>query len=362
MSGRVVLLVGTQRGLFRLESDEERRHWTLEGPHIAGYQVYHATLDPRDPTRGFAAVRHEVWGTHVYGTVDGGRSWTALGGRPAFPAADAREVRAIWHLAPGGRSEPGVWYAGVEPAALFVSRDGGGAWELVAGLEEHAAAGTWQPAKGGLALHSIQVDAGSPHRVFVAVSAGGSYRSTDGGRSWVAINRGVRAEFLPDPTPESGQCVHSLRLHPSAATRLYQQNHCGTYRSDDSGDSWVEITPGLPSEFGYVVGLDPHDPDRCWVVPEQSSHVRAVCDGKLRVFETGDGGTTWTPRTHGLPQENAWVTVLREAMATDGLEPCGVYFGTSSGHLFASPDGSEWTAVARFLPKVLSVEVSTSRG
>jgi photosystem II stability/assembly factor-like uncharacterized protein len=362
VSDRIVVLVGTQRGLFRLAADTARRNWVLEGPYIAGYQVYHAALDPRDPERGYAAVRHEVWGTHVYRTNDGGRSWTALAERPSFPAADGREVKAIWHLAPGGCSQPEAWYAGVEPAALFVSRDECGSWELVTGLEEHAAAGTWQPAKGGLALHSVQVDAHHPHRLFVAVSAGGSYRSTDGGRTWLPINRGVRADFLPDPRPEAGQCVHSLRLHPSLGTRLYQQNHCGTYRSDDSGDTWTEISAGLPSDFGYVVGLDPRDPDRCWVVPEQSSHLRTVCDGKLRVFETADGGETWTPRTEGLPQNDAWVTVLREAMATDGLQPCGVYFGTSSGHVFASPDGRTWTTVARFLPKVLSVEVSAAAG
>lgn len=358
MSDGVVLLVGTQRGLFRLASDPTRRSWTVEGPHVAGYEVYHAVLDPRNPRVGFAAVRHEVWGTHIHRTEDGGRSWEPLEGRPSFPGGDARDVRAIWHLAPGATTEPHTWYAGVEPAALFVSRNGCRDWTLVRGLDPHAAGGTWQPAKGGLALHSIQADAREPRRVFVAVSAGGSYRTTDGGRTWDPINRGVRADFLPDPRPESGQCVHSLRLHPTAPNRLYQQNHCGTYRSDDGGDSWVEITPGLPSDFGYVVGLDPGDPDRCWVVPEQSSHVRAVCGGRLRVFETRDGGSTWSPRTSGLPQENAWVTVLREAMATDGLAPCGVYLGTSSGHVFASPDGALWTCVAEFLPKVLSVEAS----
>jgi photosystem II stability/assembly factor-like uncharacterized protein len=352
----VTLLVGTQRGLFRLASDAGRGRWAQEGPLIPGYEVYHAVLDPREPLGGYAAVRHEVWGTHIHRTEDGGRTWRAVGSRPSFPDSEERQVRAIWHLAPGATAEPGTWYAGVQPAALFVSRDHCETWTLVEGLEPHAAAGTWQPAKGGLALHSIQVDPHDGERIFVAVSAGGSYRSTDGGRSWAAVNRGVRADFLPDPHPESGQCVHSLRLHHGLPTRLYQQNHCGTYRSDDAGDSWVEITAGLPSDFGYVIGLDPRDPDRCWVVPEQSSHLRTVCEGRLRVYETRDGGSTWLPREEGLPTENVWVTVLREALATDGLEPCGVYLGTSSGHLFASAGGVRWSRIAEFLPKVLSVE------
>ncbi|MBT8479504.1 MAG: hypothetical protein KJO06_11340, partial [Gemmatimonadetes bacterium] len=224
--------------------------------------------------------------------------------------------------------------------------------------EEHPTAAAWQPAKGGLALHSIQVDRSDPDRIFAAVSAGGTYRSEDGGRSWTAINEGVRAEFLADTRPEAGQCVHSVRLHPESPRRLYQQNHCGTYRTDDAGNTWTEITNGLPSDFGYVMGLDPSDPDRCWVIPEESSHLRAVCEGRLRVYETVDAGQTWKALAEGLPQEQAWVTVLREALATDGLAPCGVYFGTSTGHLFGSADGIGWQEITRHLPKILSVEVT----
>lgn len=362
MSDKVLALIGTRRGLFRALSDENRREWTLEGPSIVGYEVYHAILDPRDPQTGYAAVRHEVWGAHIYRTRDAGSTWEPLEARPSFPDDSGRAVAAIWHLATGGNAEPGVVYAGVEPAALFVSRNEGDSWERIASIEEHATAASWQPAKGGLALHSIQVDASNPSRIFAAVSAGGTYRSEDGGRSWAAINAGVRAEFLPDTRPEAGQCVHSVRLHPLSPQRLYQQNHCGTYRTDDSGDTWKEITPGLPSDFGYVMGLDPSDPNRCWVIPEESSHLRAVCDGKLRVYESVDAGASWTARTEGLPQAQAWLTVLREALATDGLEPCGVYFGTSTGHVFGSRDGIEWHAIARHLPKVLSIEVSVGAG
>lgn len=358
MSREAVVLIGTRRGLFRCVSDGSREEWALEGPAIPGYEVYHAVLDRRDGRTGYAAVRHEVWGAHVYRTRDAGRTWEPLAARPAFGEDSGRTVRAIWHLAMGGDSEPGTLYAGVEPAALFVSRDEGESWNRIEAIERHPTTDAWQAAKGGLALHSIQVDRSDPGRIFVAVSAGGAYRSTDAGASWTPINRGVRADFLPDPAPAAGQCVHSLRLHPRAPDRLYQQNHCGTYRTDDAGSSWVEITDGLPSDFGYVAAIDPANPDRCWVIPEQSSHLRAVCEGRLRVYETNDAGRTWVARTEGLPQEQVWVTVLREALATDGMSPCGVYLGTSSGHVFASPEGRTWRQVAAHLPKVLSVEAA----
>lgn len=357
MSG-VVLLVGTRRGLFRALAGPDRERWAIDGPHIAGYEIYHAVLDPRDGRTGWAAARHDVWGTHVYRTVDGGRSWEPLAARPAFPRDEAREVRAIWHLAPDRRGGTARLWAGVEPAGLFESRDGGASWRWVASLQRHPSSETWQPAKGGLALHSIQPDPTREGRLYVALSAGGCYRSDDDGDSWTPVNRGVRADFLPEPLPEAGQCVHALRAHPARPGRLYQQNHCGTYRSDDAGETWSEISEGLPSDFGYVVGLDPSDPERAWVIPEASSHMRAVCDARLRVYETADGGRSWTARTEGLPQEHAYVTVLREAMDTDGLEPCGVYFGTATGHLYASRDGTSWRAVAAHLPKILSVSAS----
>lgn len=357
---QVVLLVGTRKGLFRASADGGREDWRVEGPLLAGHEVYHAALDPRDPSRGMAALRHDVWGTHVCRTGDAGRSWERVEGRPVL--GDDREVEAVWHVAPGPEGRPDRWYAGVQPAALFVTDDGGGSWRHVAALDEHPTRERWQPAKGGLALHSIQVDPRDEDRHYVAVSAGGVYRTDDGGASWTAVNRGVRADFLPEEAPEAGQCVHCVRLHPARPDRLYHQNHCGTYRSDDRGESWTEITAGLPSDFGYVVGLDPADPDRCWVVPEESSHMRSVCEGRLRVFETTDAGESWEPRTGGLPQRHAYLSVLREALDTDGLDPCGVYLGTSTGHVFASPDGRAWSRVASFLPRVLSVTAAVLPG
>ena len=351
----VRLLVGTRKGLFVVASGPDREDWVVHGPQIAGYEIYHAVLDRRDPQLGWAAVRHEVWGTHIHRTEDGGRSWQPVAGRPTFPDAAEREVRAIWHVAAGGPHRPELVWAGVQPGGLFRSNDAGETWQWVESLERHPTRSAWQPAKGGLALHSIQSDPGNRQRLYVALSAGGCYRTDDEGETWIPINRGVRADFLPDPNPEAGQCVHSLRAHPLMAGRLYQQNHCGTYRSDDGGNSWIEITSDLPSDFGYVIGLDPGDPDRAWVIPEESSHMRATCEARLRVYETADGGRSWTARDRGLPQRHAYVTVLREAMATDGLDPCGVYFGTGTGHLYASRDGSSWTLVASHLPKILSV-------
>lgn len=354
---RVILLVGTRRGLFRYAADRARRSWRREGFDIAGHEIFHATLETGSG-RGWAAAVHPVWGAHVYRSDDGGTSWVPCEGRPAFPPDAGRDVEAIWHLAAGTSPEGGPrLYAGVQPAALFVSDDGGRSWEWNRALDGHPTSAAWQPAKGGLALHSIQLDPGDPRRLFVALSAGGCYRTLDGGATWTPINRGVRADFLPEDEPVAGQCAHSLRLHPRRPDRLYQQNHCGTYRSDDGGDSWTEISEGLPSDFGYVIGIDPGDPERCWVIPEESSHLRSVCDRRLRVYETTDGGRSWRPREGGLPQEDAWVTVLREALATEGEgADCGVHFGTATGHLYASADGTSWSPVASHLPKILSVE------
>jgi photosystem II stability/assembly factor-like uncharacterized protein len=357
---QVTLLVGTRKGLFRASSTAERENWQLEGPFIEGYEVYHAILDPRDEAAGYAGANHIVWGSHVYRTGDGGSSWEPTAGRPAFPADSGSELKAIWHVAPGPADQPATLFAGVEPAALFVSPDRGANWEWNAALGSHATRSTWQPAKGGLALHSILADPRDSKRMYVSLSAGGTYRTDDGGSAWKPVNRGVRADFLPDRYPETGQCVHAVRLHPRRPDRLYQQNHCGTYRTDDRAGAWEEISGGLPSDFGYVIGLDPRDPDRAWTIPEASSHMRSVCDARLRVYETLDAGRSWQERSEGLPQAHAYVSILREALDTDGLDPCGVYFGTSTGHLYGSRDGREWSLIGAHLPKILSVTATAS--
>jgi photosystem II stability/assembly factor-like uncharacterized protein len=353
----VTLLVGTKRGLFVARSDADRQRWELSPPRLAGREVYHAIFDPRDGS-AWAATDHAVWGAHIHRSDDGGARWAVLEAAPAH--ADERGLEAIWFLTPGHARAPGTFYAGIEPAGLFVSRDRGVSWQPVDGLNRHPTSATWQPAGGALALHSILVGP-DPNRLFCALSAGGVYRSDDGGDSWTPVNRGVRAEFLPRRVSETGQCVHKLLRHPLRPDRLYQQNHCGVYRSDDAGDVWTEITRDLPSDFGYALALDPHDPDTLFVVPEASSHMRTTVDGRLRVYRSSDAGGTWTALTRGLPQQHAYVSILREGLAADDLSPCGLYLGTSSGHLFASSDrGDSWTLVAGFLPRILTVSAHTA--
>jgi photosystem II stability/assembly factor-like uncharacterized protein len=349
----VTLLIGTKRGLFIARSDSARSDWHISPPHLAGREVYHAFIDARDGT-AWAATDHAVWGAHVHRSEDGGATWDVLGTAPHY--ADERGLKAIWQLAPGPATAPATMYAGIEPAGLFVSHDRGASWQPVSALNEHATNVTWQPAGGGLALGSIQHDPRDARRTYCALSAGGVYRSDDGGASWTPCNRGVRAEFLPDRFPRTGQCVHQLVLHPARPDRLYQQNHCGVYRSDDRGGEWIEITNDLPSEFGYALAVDPADADVAYVIPEESSHMRTTVGGRLRVYRTRDAGVSWEPLERGLPQQHAYVSILREGMCSDTLRPCGVYFGTSSGHLFASRDGGDsWSLVAGFLPRILSV-------
>ncbi len=355
---RVLLLVGTKRGLFSAVSSPDRSRWELSEPMLVGHEVYHAALDPRDGRTAWATSAHKVWGAHVHRSDDAGRSWTVLEAAPHYP--DERGLTAVWQIAPGHPSEPDVLYAGIEPAGLFVSRDRGASWKSVDSLNRHPTTATWQPAGGALALHSIAVAPRTPDRIWCAVSAGGTYRSDDHGQTWSPLNQGVRAEFLPRTYPEAGQCVHRLLAHPRMPDRLYQQNHCGTYRSDDRGDTWTEITADLPSDFGYALALDPSDPEAAFVIPEASSHMRTVVDGRLRVYVTRDAGASWRPLTRGLPQAHAYVTVLRDAFASDTLEPCGLYLGTSGGHLFASRDaGESWQLIAGYLPRILSVSAAT---
>jgi photosystem II stability/assembly factor-like uncharacterized protein len=301
-----------------------------------------------------------VWGVHIHRSSDGGQSWQLLPEVPHFdPAASPPGVEAIWFLAPGHPAEPDTLYAGIEPAGLFVSRDRGDSWGPVSALNNHHTRATWQPAKGGLALHSIYVDPRDRRRIYAAVSAGGAFRSDDAGESWIAINRGVRADYLPNPKPTTGHCVHRIVLHPKHPDRLYQQSHTGTYRTDDRGAHWTEITEGLPSDFGYAIATDPSNADVVYIIPEESSHVRTTVGGAITVYRSQNAGQDWQPLTRGLPQKNAYVTVLREAIACDGLAPCGLYFGTSSGHLFASRDGGDnWEIIAGFLPRILSVHAS----
>ena len=354
------LYVGSDKGLFIARQDDATGSWRLAGPHLAGQEVLKVVATPGRPLELHAAVRHSVWGAHLFRSVDGGATWTSLDAVPHHPAGRQRDaLTAIWSLAwtPDG----GRLYAGIDPAGLFVSDDRGASWRGVESLNEHPTRGAWEPSRGIFAVHSICIDGSEPRNLVVAVSAGGAYRSEDGGSSWSPANAGVRAENLPERHPVAGHNVHRVVMHPRDGRRLYRQCYYGTYRSDDGARTWIEITEGLPSDFGYALACDPHDPDTVYQVPEQSADLRITVDARLRVYRSRDGGGTWASVSDGLPQEHAYVTVLRDAMDTDDRQPCGVYLGTSTGHLFASRDGgARWQLVAAFLPRILSVAAANS--
>jgi photosystem II stability/assembly factor-like uncharacterized protein len=356
MSVHVAVLIGTRKGLFIARAGRDRRDWQLEGPHLPGDEIQRAFLDPRDGGRsGWAAAHHPVWGIHLHRSEDGGRHWSPLAEVPRHGADDGpAQLKTLWSLAPGPAQAPGRLYAGIEPPGLFVSEDRGETWQCLETFHRQPSARLWQPAKGGCAVHSLHA---LGHRLYAALAAGGVYRSDDQGRHWQPCNAGVRAPYLPGRTPLAGHNDHSLRVHPARPDRLYRQSHTGTWRSDDGGGRWVEITAGLPSDFGYALGLDPRDPDVLYTVPEDSSQFRATVDGRLRVYRTDDAGASWQALTRGLPQQHCYVTVLRDGLDTDGLDPLGLYLGTSSGQVYVSADrGETWQALPAILPPILSVQ------
>lgn len=360
----VAVLIGTRKGLFIARAPRDRSKWVLEGPHIAGYEIQSALLDPRDPTRGWAAAHHPVWGVHIYCTDDAGRTWQPREEVPRHRSDDdPTSLLMIWSLAPGPADQPGMLLAGIEPPGVFFSNDGGGNWQPFSGFNNHPDRPHWSPAKGGLAVHSVQADPHDHRRLYAAMSAGGVYRSDDGGATWRALNRGIRAPYLPESEPHCGHCVHRLLVHPARAGRCYQQSHHGVYVSDDGGEHWREISAGLPSDFGYALATDPRDPDVIYCIPEDSSQFRATAQGRLRVYRSTDAGKHWQALTDGLPQENVFVTILRDGLDSDGLDPLGLYLGTSSGHLFASRDGGDqWQTLAGFLPGILCVRAAVTGG
>ena len=353
MRGRVQVFLGTRKGAFILESDAARQQWRVRGPFCETWPVHHF-VRATDGTL-YAGGGNAWYGPSVFRSDDDGTTWSQSS-RGLTYGDDGPKVTAIWNLTP----VDGAVYAGVEPAGLFRSDDDGATWAHVAGLRQHPSLPDWQPGAGGLILHSIAPDPGDPDHMWIAISAAGTFETTDGGRTWAPRNRGVRADFFPGPPPEVGHCVHNLRLDPSDPTRLFQQNHCGVYVSEDAGATWTEITPGLPSEFGFPLAINPNDPSTLWVVPHNGpENGRHMVDGSAAVWRSRDRGKSWERLSNGLPQEHAYLTVLREAMAVDRLDPAGVYIGTNTGQLFASPDeGEHWQLVADFLPPIWSVEAA----
>jgi len=390
MSG-IRVLVGTRKGAFVLTTDGTRKKWDMSGPHFGGWEMFHLKGSPIDPDRLYASQTSSWFGQIIQRSDDGGKTWKTPGGEkmpdPYAPPAGVSnkfvydtspetgkpltthqwydgtqrpwEFKRVWHLEPS-LTDPDTVYAGVEDAALFRSTDGGQSWQELSGLRE-AKGHLWQPGAGGMCLHTIVLDPTDSKRMFVAISAAGTFRTDDGGTTWQPVNRGLKSQYeLPDPDAEVGHCVHRIAMHPSRPSVLFMQKHWDVMRSDDAGESWHEISGDLPTDFGFPIAVHAHQPDTIYVVPITSDSLHYPPEGKLRVYRSRTGGNEWEGLTKGLPQQDCYVNVLRDAMAVDTLDPCGVYFGTTGGQVYASADaGDNWTPIVRDLPAVLSVEVQT---
>jgi photosystem II stability/assembly factor-like uncharacterized protein len=364
----VRLLIGTQKGAFTATADGSRQGWTLAGPLFGGWEVYHVAGSPAEPDRLYASQSTGWFGQVLQRSNDGGRSWRAVGNSFSYAGEVGThqwydgtphpwEFARVWHLEPSV-TDPDTVLAGVEDAALFRTTDGGEQWSEVAGLRTHPTASGWQPGAGGMAVHTILVHPDDPQRIHVAISAAGVFRTDDGGATWRPSNRGLHSEGIPDGDAEVGHCVHRIARHPSRPDVLFMQKHWDVMRSDDDGDSWTEVSGNLPTDFGFPIAVHAHEPETIYVVPITSDSEHYVPDGRLRVYRSRTGGNEWEPLTDGLPQQDCYVNVLRDAMAVDSLDPCGIYFGTTGGQVYGSADGGDtWGAIVRDLPAVLSVEV-----
>ena len=390
MSG-VRVLVGTKKGAFVLSADGKRNNWTVEGPLFGGWEIYHLKGSLVDPNRIYASQSSGWFGQIVQRSDDGGNTWIQPGvvpgekpeGWPPKPsnrfAYDVSpesgkpltthqwydgtqhpwEFKRVWHFEPS-LNDPNTVFAGIEDAALFKSTDGGESWHELAGLRGHGTGPKWQPGAGGMCLHTVLLDPSNPDRIFIAISSAGAFRTDDGGKTWKPINKGLHSEYVPDPNAEVGHCVHHIAMNPSRPNVLFMQKHWDVMRSDDAGDNWTEISGNLPTDFGFVIDVHAHEPETIYVAPIKSDLEHFPLDGQLRVYRSRTGGEEWEALTKGLPQSDCYVNVLRDAMAVDSLDSCGVYFGTTGGQVYASPDGGDhWEAIVRDLPAVVSVEVQT---
>ncbi|MGH9795228.1 MAG: WD40/YVTN/BNR-like repeat-containing protein [Candidatus Acidiferrales bacterium] len=393
MSG-VRVLVGTRKGAFILTADGKRQKWEVSGPHFAGWEIYHMKGSPADANRIYASQTSGWFGQIIQRSDDGGKTWHQPGTPPGEPttmpdgtpkgesnkfAYDTSaetgkpltthqwydgtqhpwEFKRVWHLEPSLTDAETV-YAGVEDAAIFRSSDGGKSWQELAGLRGHGTGPRWQPGAGGMCLHTILLDRSNPGRMFIAISAAGAFRSDDAGKTWRPINQGLRSEYIPEPTAEVGHCVHRIAMHPSRPNVLFMQKHWDVMRSDDAGEKWREVSGNLPTDFGFPIDVHAHEPETIYVAPIKSDSEHYPPEGKLRVYRSRAGGNEWEALTNGLPQRDCYVNVLRDAMAVDSLDKCGIYFGTTGGQVYGSADaGDSWAPIVRDLPAVLSVEVQT---
>ena len=390
---KVRVLVGTRKGAFILTSDAKREKWDVSGPLFTGWEIYHLKGSPADPNCLYASQSSSWSGQVIQRSSDGGKTWETPGSGmtttpEGFPRGESNrfvydtspetgkpltthqwydgtqhpwEFKRVWHLEPS-LTDPETVYAGVEDAALFRSSDGAHSWQELAGLRGHGTGPRWQPGAGGMCLHTILLDPGNPKRIVIAISAAGAFRTDDGGTTWKPINKGLRSQFIPDPTAEIGHCVHHVAMSPLRPNLLFMQKHWDVMRSDDAGESWQEVSGNLPTDFGFAIDVHAHEPETIYVVPIKSDSEHFPLEGKLRVYRSRTGGNEWEALTKGLPQSNCYVNVLRDAMAVDSLDECGIYFGTTGGQVYASADsGDSWEPIVRDLPAVLSVEVQTLR-
>jgi photosystem II stability/assembly factor-like uncharacterized protein len=390
---KVRVLVGTKKGAFILSADGKREKWEVSGPHFAGWEIYHLKGSPVDPNRIYCSQSSGWFGQVIQRSDDGGKTWFQPGTPPGetktpdgmpkgesnkFKYDDSKETgkpltthqwydgtqhpwefKRVWHLEPS-HTDPNLVYAGVEDAALFKSTDGGKNWHELSGLRGHGTGPQWQPGAGGMCLHTIILDKKNPNRIYIAISAAGAFRSDDTGKTWKPINQGLVSQFIPDPNAEVGHCVHHVAMHPSKPDTLFMQKHWDVMRSDNAGDRWHEVSGNLPTDFGFVIDVHAHEPETIYVAPIKSDGEHFVPEGKLRIYRSKSGGNEWEALTKGLPQSDCYVNILRDAMAVDSLDSCGVYFGTSGGQVYASSNaGDSWAPIVRDLPAVLSVEVQT---
>ena len=384
---KIRLLVGTKKGAFILTADGTRQNWEITGPHFAGWEMYHLKGSPVNPNRIYASQTSAWFGQIIQRSDDGGKTWNPPGTKPedlmgpdGMPNGKSNEFtyegevgthkfydgsqqpwkfKRIWHIEPS-LTDPDAAFAGAEDAALFKTTDGGKTWKELPGLR--AAKGhLWQPGAGGMGLHTIILDPKNAQRIYIAISAAGAFRTDDGGKTWKPINRGLKSQYeLPDPDAEVGHCVHRIAMHPSRPDVLYMQKHWDILRTDNAGEQWREVSGNLPSDFGFPIDVHAHEPETIYVVPITSDSLHYPPDGKLRVYRSKTGGNEWAALTKGLPQKDCYVNVLRDAMAVDQLDPCGIYFGTTGGQVYCSPDGgNSWNTITHNLPGVLSVEVQT---